>query len=139
MSGESSSRVARTLVSEFIERVWNRADLSALSELCGPSYTYQLGGQPPRDTAAMAQFLRAVHAAFPDWRVQVRTILAEGDSVAVEWYGEVTHKGTFHGIPATGNRISVSGINVYTITDGKIVREREEMDSLGMLQQLGAL
>jgi steroid delta-isomerase-like uncharacterized protein len=134
-----SSRDAKSLVSEFIERVWNRADLAALNEFCAPSYTYQLGGQPPRDKAAMTEFLQAVHAAFPDWRVQTRTLIAEGDRVAAQWEGQVTHEGLFHGIPPTGRRISVSGINVYAIVDGKVAREWEQMDSLGMLHQLGAV
>jgi predicted ester cyclase len=45
----------------------------------------------------------------------------------------------FHGVPPTGKRITVSGINVYEIVDGKIAREWEEMDALGMLQQLRVL
>lgn len=130
---------AKKLVSDFIERVWNSADLAALSELCGPSYTYRLGGQPPKGEAEMAKFLQSVHAAFPDWKVQVQTLIAEGDTVVARWEGQVTHEGVFHGLPPTGKRISVSGINVYVIADGKIAREWEEMDSLGMLHQLGVL
>jgi steroid delta-isomerase-like uncharacterized protein len=130
---------AKILVSEFIERVWNSADLAALNELCVPSYTYRLGGLPPRDKAEMARFLQSVHAAFPDWKVQVQTVIAEGDTVVAQWIGQVTHEGVFHGMPPTGKRISVSGINVYVISDGKIAQEWEEMDSLGLLQQLGAL
>ena len=59
--------------------------------------------------------------------------------VAVRWTGTVTHLGPFHGAPATGRRISVSGINVYRLRDGKIAQEWEQMDSLGMLAQLGLL
>jgi hypothetical protein len=67
----------KALVAEYIRRVWNDADLAALDELCRPSYTYRLGGQPPRDRAAMKEFIQAIHAAFPDWRVEARTPVAE--------------------------------------------------------------
>ena len=87
----------------------------------------------------MGAFLAAVHAAFPDWRVEIEEIVAEGNSVAVRWAGEVTHEGPFHGIPATGKRLSVSGINVYKVDGGVISEEWEQMDSLGMLQQMGVL
>ncbi len=129
----------KALVSEFIEKVWNKADMAALDELTLATYTYHLGGQPARDRAAMQQFVQAVHVAFPDWRVQIQTIVAEGDSVAVQWNGRVTHQGPFQGLPPTGKAIDVAGINLYLIQDGKIAQEWEQMDSLGMLQQLGVL
>jgi len=130
---------AKGLVSQYIEEVWNNADLAALEDLTGPAYTYHLGGQPPRDKAAMKEFLQAVHVAFPDWRVQIQDIVAESNTVAVRWSGRVTHEGMFHGIPPTAKRISVCGINLYRIEDGKISQEWEQMDSLAMLQQMGML
>jgi steroid delta-isomerase-like uncharacterized protein len=139
MSTDRTLRDTKSLVSEYIERVWNRADALALNELCAPSYAYRLGGQPPRDKAAMTEFLQAVHEAFPDWRVQVLSLIAQGNKVVAHWNGQVTHRGVFHGVPPTGKRITVSGINVYEIVDGKIAREWEEMDALGMLQQLRVL
>jgi len=129
----------KSLVSRYIEEVWNKANLAALNDLTTPTFTYHLGGQPPRDIAAMQEFLQAVHVAFPDWRVQVQVIVAESNTVAVRWNGLVTHEGVFQGIPPTGKQISVCGINIYLIAEGKIAQEWEQMDSLGMLQQLGIL
>ena len=134
-----SNENAKTLVTEYIESVWNNADLDALDELTAADYAYHLGGQPARDKAAMRQFVQGVHAAFPDWRVELQTIAADGNAVAVRWTGRVTHQGVFVGIPPTGKQIDVTGINVYRIDDGKIAEEWEQMDSLGMLQQLGVL
>ncbi len=66
-------------------------------------------------------------------------VVAEDDSVAVRWQGRVTHRGAFHGIPPTGRRITVSGINMYTVEEGRVKREWEQTDSLGILHQVGAL
>ena len=55
------------------------------------------------------------------------------------WAGTVTHEGDFRGIPATGRRIQVSGINMYRVEDGRIGAEWEQMDSIGMLQQMGVV
>jgi len=134
-----SQNDAKSLVLEYIEEVWNNANLAALNDLTAPTFTYHLGGQPPRDKAAMQQFLQAVHVAFPDWRVQVQAIVAESNTVAARWEGRVTHEGAFQGIPPTGKQISVCGINIYLIEAGKITQEWEQMDSLGMLQQLDIL
>lgn len=129
----------KSLVTGYIERVWNGGDADAVEDLTTPAFAYRLGGQAPLDRAGMRQFLAATRVAFPDWRVEIASMLAERDSVAVRWVGTVTHRGAFHGIPPTGRTISVSGINLYRIENSKIAEEWEETDSLGMLRQLGVL
>ncbi len=134
-----TSEELKGLVRRYIEAVWNQANGQSLDEFVTADYTYCLGGQPPRDKAAMREFLTAVRVAFPDWRVEIDNIVADSDTAAVRWTGSVTHRGPFHGIPATGKQVSVCGINVYTAEGGRISQEWEQMDSLGLLQQLGAL
>lgn len=128
---------ASALVKEYIESVWNRGDIEALHQLTSPEFQYFLGGQPGRNHSDMADFLSLMRAAFPDWRVVISTVISEANHVAVRWSGRVTHGGDFHGIPATGRQIDVSGINVYQIAEEKIAAEWEQMDSIGMLRQLG--
>jgi steroid delta-isomerase-like uncharacterized protein len=87
----------------------------------------------------MQQFIKMIRVAFPDWRVQIVDIIAEGNTVVIRWQGQVTHQGVFQGIPPTGKQVTVSGINIYHVIDGKVDAEWEQTDSLGMLQQLGVL
>lgn len=134
-----SNNEQRALTLDYIERVWNRGDPAALEELTTRSFRYHLGGQSARDRNGMREFLQATRSAFPDWRVEVTDVVVDGDRVAVRWTGRVTHGGSFHGIPPTGRRIHVSGINLYRVENGKIAEEWEQTDSLGMLQQLGVL
>ncbi len=134
-----ATKDAKTLVRQYVESVWNRGDLAAFEELATPDFSYQLGGQPARDRAGMRQFIAMVRAAFPDWWVEIADIVAEGEMVAIRWQGQVTHEGNFYGIPPTGKRVTASGINIYRIAGGKIAAEWEQMDSLGLLQQLGVL
>jgi steroid delta-isomerase-like uncharacterized protein len=129
---------ATRLVEEYLERVWNEADMDALDVLTTDDFAYHLGGQPPRDAAATGAFVRGVHVAFPDWRVEIRDIAAGTGRVAVRWEGTATHEGPFHGLAPTGRRVDVSGINLYAIEAGLISAEWEQMDSLGLLHQLGA-
>jgi steroid delta-isomerase-like uncharacterized protein len=127
------------LVRRYIEHVWNRGDLAAFEALTAPAFAYRLGGQPARDRAGFAEFIGATHAAFPDWRVEILDLIVVGNRAAVRWSGRVTHKGPFRGIPATGRVVTVSGINVYEVIEGRIAAEWEQTDSLGMLQQMGVL
>jgi steroid delta-isomerase-like uncharacterized protein len=129
----------KDLVRRYIQRVWNEGDATALDELATHDFRYHLGGQAPRDAAGMRQFLEGVRTAFPDWRVEIDDLVADETSAAARWHGRVTHRGVFQGLPPTGRTANVSGINVYRLVGGKIAAEWEQMDSLGLLQQLGVL
>jgi predicted ester cyclase len=50
-------------------------------------------------------------------------MVAEGDTVAVRYIVEATHKGDLPGIPVTGRRVRWDALDVYRVSDGKIVEE----------------
>ena len=50
-----------------------------------------------------------------------------------------THKGDLMGIPATGKQVTMTGLDLFRLVDGKIVEELVEWDALGLLQQLGVV
>lgn len=127
------------LVRRYIELVWNNGDVDSLASLTTHDFAYHFAGQPPRDRAGFAEFLTQTHVAFPDWKVEIASLIVTPEMAAVRWYGHVTHLGPFRGIPPTGRTVDVTGINVYEIKDGRIAVEWEQMDSLGMLLQIGAL
>ena len=112
----------KDLVRRYVDEVWNQANLTALDALTLPAFVYRLGGQPARDRAALAEFIRSTHAAFPDWRVEIVNLIAEGNRAMARWFGEGTHAGPFRGIPPTGRRIVVTGINVYEVSEGRSQR-----------------
>lgn len=94
-------------------------------------------GMPPGPEDAL-QYRAMLHQAFPDLRVKIEDILAEGDRVAVRarWTG--THRGSFPGmqIPATNRQFSFNGMVFWRIRDGKIVERWANIDRLGLQQQL---
>ena len=83
--------------------------------------------------------LTALITAFPDIRFTADVIVADDDGAAVRWTGRGTHLGELQGIAPTGKAIAFTGINVYHIECGQIVEGWSEPDSLGLLQQLGAV
>jgi steroid delta-isomerase-like uncharacterized protein len=124
-------------VRAYIEKVWNQGSLDGLDELATPDFSYHLNGQAPLDRTRMRSFLAAMRTAFPDWRVETLDLISEAGTVAVRWTGHATHQGVFRGVPPTGRRITVAGMNMYRVAGGRISVEWEQMDSLGMVQQLG--
>jgi len=81
-------------------------------------------------------------SAFPDARISLGSVLADGDDVAFEMTWTGTHEGPLEmpdgsELPATGLTISFSVAVVLETTEGLIRRERQYYDNLGILDQLG--
>lgn len=77
--------------------------------------------------------------AFPDLRWELEDLIAKEQKAVAWWRMEATDLGGFMGMAPTGKRVSVSGIDVYRITNGCVAEHWHEMDTLGLMRQLGAV
>ena len=68
--------------------------------------------------------------AFPDIQVTVDELIAEGDKVALWFTLHGTHLGTYADVPATGKMIEWSGVDLYTVVNGKIAALKRQAPSL---------
>lgn len=73
---------------------------------------------------------------FPDIQIVTEDMVAEGDKVASRWTDHGTHLGEYQGIAPTGRRVSVAGISIDRIENGKVVESWLQWDEMGLLQQL---
>ena len=111
-----------------------------LDELLAPTYVLHLPGSPPISGIEPAkQLMVAYTTAFPDLQLITEDLIAEGDKVAIRniWHG--THQGTFQGLPPTGKHVTFTGSDIFHCVDGKIAEQWADLDTLGLLQQLGAI
>jgi steroid delta-isomerase-like uncharacterized protein len=134
----------KALVRRFYEEVYNKQNLAIIDELIATnfmSHTLDPGGVPTRE--GYKQFITGFLNAFPDVRVSVEDVIAEGDKVVARWVVRGTHKGEFRGptgsIPPTGKQVTVTSIDIFRIADGKFIERWPERDRLGLLQQLGVV
>jgi len=77
--------------------------------------------------------------AFPDLYFTVEDLIAEGDEVVARVTMSGTQHGAFMGIPPTGKHVTITGIDINRFVGGKSVEHWVEMDTLGMMQQLGVI
>ena len=77
--------------------------------------------------------------AFPDLRVKVEDLIAEGDKIVGRVTLTGTHQGELMGIPATGKKVSFSEILIVRISNGKAVEQWEVADTMSRMQQLGVI
>lgn len=88
---------------------------------------------------SIKRFYTAFWAAFPDASVTIDNLTGEEDRVACCLTISGTHAVEYLGIPATGRPVSVTGITLLRFVDGHCVERWSQVDSVGLLQQLGAL
>jgi steroid delta-isomerase-like uncharacterized protein len=79
------------------------------------------------------------HSAFSDGRFIVQEQMADGDCVVTRWTAAGTHDGELMGMPSTGKAVEIAGITIDRIADDKIAESWTCFDTLGMMQQLGAI
>jgi predicted ester cyclase len=119
---------------------FNRGVLDDMDPLCTPDVQihHPSTGQP-MDLATGKRFAALFRTAFPDSRNVIEEQLAEGDLVVTRGTYRGTHRGDFMGIPSTGRQVAMPWISMDRLVDGRIGERWVEQDTLGLLQQLGAL
>lgn len=78
-------------------------------------------------------------AAIPDYHMEIRSIVGEGEDVFVHWHLTGTHEGTFMNIEGTGKRIAVDGMDHFVVRDGKMVSNFVVLDQMQFARQIGML
>lgn len=129
----------KELSRRILEEVWNNKNLDAADDMIA-SDSVQHDPQSPlgiRGVEGYKQFVRYYLKAFPDTHFTVDDQISEGQTVVTRWTVTSTHTGNLGSIPATGRRMSVTGISWARVESGKFVEGWTNWDTLGMLQQLG--
>ena len=138
MSSEENKRIALSIIEAL-----NARDLSRWSQHLAEDYIAELPGvsAPLNKTKTIGYHQRFV-TALPNIHFEVLHVLAEGDYVLIQWRASGTHAerlATMTGetIPPTRRSMTVSGVGLAEVRDGKIVREWSYWDQLSLLAQLG--
>lgn len=77
--------------------------------------------------------------AFPDLKYSILDLMAEDDKVAARYQFTGTNTGSFMNMQPSGKRISVEGIGIFRIAQGRIVEAWFASDELGFMKQIGAI
>lgn len=117
---------------------WNRRDFAAMRGLMHRDYSYTGGdGQEQKGQDAGIAIAQMFAAAFPDGRIDIVRVTETADTAVVEFIGRGTQNGELMGIAPTGRTIAIPVCNVMEMRDGKIYREREYIDFMTLMVQLG--
>ena len=134
------SEQLKTAAQNLIEKGFNQKDPGAFESYFSPALNdHALPPGMPEGFEGRKMFYSAMLAAFPDIQVRIEDILAEGNKLVTRWSAEGTQSGELMGIPATGKKVSLSGIAIDRFENGQSVEHWEIFDQMGLMQQLGVV
>jgi predicted ester cyclase len=119
------------------EQTWDQPDAGAMPEFFAPDGIYVPSGEAPLRGRAIADYAAGVFAAFPDTRMPITRIFADGDLVAVEWVYKATMTGDYGPYKATGKSFELTGAHIIEVQGDKLKSVLSRWDRLDMLIQLG--
>ncbi len=119
----------KAAVRRLVEEVLNGGRLDVIDELYAPA----LAGEAQ-------EWIAPFRASFPDVRMEVLELIAEGETVVGRFACSATHTGAWLGHPPTGRRFeAIDEVGIYRFRDGRIVSAWGIEDNLARLEQLGLL
>ena len=133
---ESTIESNKDTAIRLYRETFNNHNLGIAEDLLAPDVVFHNAGSEIRGHEGWKAFAGGWLTGFPDVNLTVGFAMAEGDRVLLHWRAEGTHTGEFRGVPATGRRISASGLTLFRISSGKIEEMWDEVEAFGQLQAL---
>jgi steroid delta-isomerase-like uncharacterized protein len=125
------------------EECFNQGNMATADALVAPDSRDISPGIPPGIPTTGPDGLKGIvsllRSAFPDLRVTIDEMIAEGDMVVARTTFTGTHRGNFQGIPPTGQRVSFGSVDIVHVRGGQFVSHYGLQDGLGLLQQVSGI
>lgn len=129
----------KALMRRFYDEVVNGGNLDTIDELASPDFVdHEAFPGLAAGREGVKQFFSMLRTAFPDLRMNVDDLIAEGDKAVARATMIGTHQGEFAGVAATGKTVSVATIDIVRIAEGKLAEHWGVTDTASMMEQLGA-
>ena len=132
---EKNKDIAR----RFVDEVFVQGRAETVDEIVSPefqSHSWPSTGDGRED---VKQAIERVSQGLEDIGFDVEDMIAEDDRVAIRVTATARQVGEFMGMPPSGKSYEIGEIHIFRITDGQITEHWDQIDTLGLMQQLGAL
>ena len=136
-----SSEDHKALIRYLIEEALNKGNLDAADGRFADDYTVNIAGGSSfrQGVGAFKQVIGMWRAAFSDWHMTIEDLIAQGDKVANRFTTRGTHDGLLMGIPPTNRTMTVHGMEIHRVAEGRVAETWVADDVPGILMQLGVL
>ena len=135
------SKEANTATQKKMGEIVNSYKFERLHEVFAPGVKdHDPADDQGSGPEGFVQWFTQFHSAFPDFKIVVEHLVADEENVAFAYTITGTHNGPFNGIPASGKKIKVRGMQISKFNaDAKIIERWGASHEVGILQQIGAM
>ena len=135
----SNATSNKELVRKYYE-YFEQKNYTEAKKLLSDSFMLNINVTPkPLNRDEAIEILKTFNTAFPDLRFTFKQQFTDGDYVISQIVSNGTHKGDFRCIPPTGRKATINVIAIQRIVNNKIVEATSQLDTLGLLQQIGVV
>ena len=128
----------KTLERRMYEEIYNKKNLDAVEQFYAADWVcHPWSPGMPSSLDGMKERMKQDFLALPDMQAKLDDMLSEGDKIACRWTATATHKGEFMRMSPTNKQLTMTGVHIDRIVDGKIVETWNYLDMIGIMQQLG--
>jgi steroid delta-isomerase-like uncharacterized protein len=121
----------------LVERSFHRHTDEQLDVLLHPDLVVHAPVPMEQGAEAFKRALASTREAFPDMEIQIEASAVQEGLVFRRWSMTGTHQGVFLGIPATGRKVALSGVDIERLDKGRIVEHWTYWDRMSLADQLG--
>jgi len=134
------SESSKALVRRLIEEGMNNGNERVIEELIAPNFTaHEQEEMRMIGVDGFKELLGVYRTAFPDMRLTIEEIVAEGDKVVTWATFTGTHRGPLQSLPATGKAVKVKDVDMFRVQAGKVAEAWTNFDQWGLMKQLGVV
>jgi steroid delta-isomerase-like uncharacterized protein len=129
----------KAIVTKIFDALWSKGQLSVIDELVSKDFVgyWPFRAEPVRGPVEYKGLVADMRRVFPDLNMKVLDYVSEGERAVARFEVTGTHRAEFLTVPPTQKTVTVEGLTMSRIANGKIVETRVQMDTLAMLRGLG--
>ena len=128
----------KALIRRYVDQVPNAGKFDVVDEMVTPDYKrYLSAATAPINAAGNKQRLTGLRTVFPDLKITIDDMIAEGDRVVYRGTARGTQQVAFQGIPPTGKQVAVAVVEIFRIENGKITEHWGGPDTMDLVVQIG--
>lgn len=139
MSAAAAERSASRLIADFHTRLWERRDLRAIDDAFAVDAVVHMTGFDGSAVATVREDAERYFGSFSDSSTTLLALLEDRDRVVLHWSTTGTHTGTYGKVEATGREITMTGIDIFRVAEGRVVECWSMWDGLDVFDQMGVL
>jgi predicted ester cyclase len=121
---------------KFTEEIFNKHNLAMIDSLIAPDYVEHCAAGYPADRAGLKKSFEDFIKAFPDMHEQINFMMADSNTVTLQYTFTGTSSGMMGG---AGKKVNIDGVDIIKYKDGKAIGHWGYNDEVKMMTQMGMM